>query len=108
MLDFHLFIWIPDGVPECSALRVPKIKTIFGVVGMLKLVAGNKMFLFRSKSNSLRPNSGAFSLDWIYKCKRKPGQCQFILKFLFFHQSHFEDGYSILQNYAVKYNFYSF
>ncbi|XP_043810057.1 phosphoinositide phosphatase SAC6 isoform X3 [Manihot esculenta] len=30
-----------DGVPECSALRVPKIKTIFGVVGMLKLVAGS-------------------------------------------------------------------
>lgn len=27
-------------VPECSTLRVPKIRTIFGVVGVLKLLAG--------------------------------------------------------------------
>ncbi|GKV30193.1 hypothetical protein SLEP1_g39037 [Rubroshorea leprosula] len=30
-----------DEVPECSSIRVPKIRTIFGVVGMLKLVAGS-------------------------------------------------------------------
>lgn len=41
LLHIYLF-WVPDGVPECSSLRVPKIRTIFGVVGMLKLVAGNK------------------------------------------------------------------
>ncbi|GLU19673.1 hypothetical protein SLE2022_359090 [Rubroshorea leprosula] len=30
-----------DEVPECSSIRVPKIRTIFGVVGMLKLLAGS-------------------------------------------------------------------
>ncbi|KAF7809590.1 phosphoinositide phosphatase SAC7 [Senna tora] len=30
-----------DGIPECNTLRVPKIWTIFGVVGMLKLLAGS-------------------------------------------------------------------
>lgn len=47
-----------DGVPECSSLRVPKIRSIFGVVGMLKLVAGkymcnvfrNSLFLFKEPS----------------------------------------------------------
>ncbi|KAG8662878.1 phosphoinositide phosphatase SAC6 isoform X1 [Manihot esculenta] len=34
-----------DGVPECSSLRVPKIRTIFGVVGMLKLVAGSYLIV---------------------------------------------------------------
>lgn len=31
---------LTDEVPECSSLRVPKIYTIFGVVGMLRLLAG--------------------------------------------------------------------
>lgn len=31
---------LTDEVPECSSLRVPKICTIFGVVGMLRLLAG--------------------------------------------------------------------
>ena len=35
-----LFFLLTDEVPECSSLRVPKIYTIFGVVGMLRLVAG--------------------------------------------------------------------
>lgn len=30
-----------DDVPHCSTLRVPKIRTIFGVIGMLKLLAGS-------------------------------------------------------------------
>ncbi|XP_010550496.1 PREDICTED: phosphoinositide phosphatase SAC6 isoform X2 [Tarenaya hassleriana] len=30
-----------DQVTECSDLRVPKIRTIFGIVGMLKLIAGS-------------------------------------------------------------------
>lgn len=29
-----------DQVAECNSLRVPKIRSIFGVVGMLKLLAG--------------------------------------------------------------------
>jgi len=31
---------ISDQVAECNSLRVPKIRSIFGVVGMLKLLAG--------------------------------------------------------------------
>ena len=32
----------PDEIPECSSLRVPKIWTIFGIVGMLRLLAGRQ------------------------------------------------------------------
>ncbi|KZV26756.1 hypothetical protein F511_33153 [Dorcoceras hygrometricum] len=32
-----------DEIPLCSSLRVPQIRTIFGVIGMLKLVAGKLM-----------------------------------------------------------------
>ncbi|KAF2291694.1 hypothetical protein GH714_028211 [Hevea brasiliensis] len=38
-----------DGVPECSSLRVPKIRTIFGVVGMLKLVAGSYLIVISER-----------------------------------------------------------
>lgn len=40
-----------DGVTECNSIRVPKIRTIFGVVGMLKLLAGEMLHAnFPSKS----------------------------------------------------------
>lgn len=38
----HPLFALPDGIPECSSLRVPKIYTIFGVVGMLRLLAGKQ------------------------------------------------------------------
>ncbi|KAK6258101.1 hypothetical protein SCA6_012575 [Theobroma cacao] len=38
-----------DGVPECSSVRVPKIQTIFGVVGMLKLVAGSYLIVIAER-----------------------------------------------------------
>ncbi|XP_022751537.1 phosphoinositide phosphatase SAC6-like [Durio zibethinus] len=38
-----------DGVPECSSIRVPKIQTIFGVVGMLKLVAGSYLIVITER-----------------------------------------------------------
>ncbi|XWS33950.1 hypothetical protein CRYUN_Cryun22dG0126700 [Craigia yunnanensis] len=38
-----------DGVPECSSIRVPKIQTIFGVVGMLKLVAGSYLIVITQR-----------------------------------------------------------
>eukprot|EP00257_Ricinus_communis_P017833 XP_015576365.1 phosphoinositide phosphatase SAC7 [Ricinus communis] len=38
-----------DGVPECSSVRVPKIRTIFGVVGMLKLVAGSYLIVISER-----------------------------------------------------------
>ncbi|KAE8671451.1 Phosphoinositide phosphatase SAC7 [Hibiscus syriacus] len=34
-----------DAIPECSAVRGPKIQAIFGVVGMLKLVAGSYLIV---------------------------------------------------------------
>lgn len=37
-------VWISkcvEKLPESSSVRVPKIRTIFGVAGVLKLVAGN-------------------------------------------------------------------
>lgn len=34
-----------DEIPQCSSLRVPQIRTIFGVIGMLKLVAGKFLAL---------------------------------------------------------------
>ena len=32
----------PDELPQSSSIRVPKIRTIFGVIGLLKLLAGDK------------------------------------------------------------------
>lgn len=42
IFDFCVFfvLLFADEVPECSTLRVPRIFTIFGVVGMLRLLAG--------------------------------------------------------------------
>ncbi|KAI4325405.1 hypothetical protein MLD38_030809 [Melastoma candidum] len=34
-----------DELPECGPVRVPKIRTIFGVIGVLKLVAGSYLFV---------------------------------------------------------------
>ncbi|CDP01801.1 unnamed protein product [Coffea canephora] len=36
-----------DDIPQCTSLRVPKIQTIFGVVGLLKLLAG-RFFLSKT------------------------------------------------------------
>ncbi|KAH9710644.1 phosphoinositide phosphatase SAC6 [Citrus sinensis] len=36
-------------VPECSILRVPKIRTIFGVVGVLKLLAGSYLIVITER-----------------------------------------------------------
>ncbi|KAK6922504.1 SAC domain [Dillenia turbinata] len=38
-----------DGVPHCISVRVPKIRTIFGVVGMLKLVAGSYLVVIAER-----------------------------------------------------------
>ncbi|PSS00390.1 Phosphoinositide phosphatase [Actinidia chinensis var. chinensis] len=38
-----------DDIPQCSSLRVPKIRTIFGVVGMLKLVAGSYLLVITER-----------------------------------------------------------
>lgn len=51
MLDILLFCVFgfsnsPDKLPDSNSVRVPKIRTIFGVVGILKLLAGNIVYLF--------------------------------------------------------------
>ncbi|XP_059623332.1 phosphoinositide phosphatase SAC6-like [Cornus florida] len=38
-----------DDIPQCSSLRVPKIRTIFGVVGMLKLLAGSYLLVITER-----------------------------------------------------------
>ncbi|TYI88722.1 hypothetical protein E1A91_D03G002700v1 [Gossypium mustelinum] len=38
-----------DAIPECGSVRVPKIQTIFGVVGMLKLVAGSYLIVITER-----------------------------------------------------------
>ncbi|CAI9753324.1 unnamed protein product [Fraxinus pennsylvanica] len=38
-----------DEIPHCSSLRVPKIRTIFGVVGMLKLLAGSYLLVITER-----------------------------------------------------------
>lgn len=40
--SFFLFC-AADELPECNSVRVPRILTIFGVVGMLKLLAGKSL-----------------------------------------------------------------
>ncbi|CAH9133499.1 unnamed protein product [Cuscuta epithymum] len=40
-----------DDIPHCSSLRVPKIKEIFGVVGMLKLVAGSYLIVITEREH---------------------------------------------------------
>lgn len=36
----QIFLCPPDEPPQCSSVRRPKVRVIFGVVGMLKLLAG--------------------------------------------------------------------
>lgn len=38
-----------DEIPHCSSLRVPKIQTIFGVIGMLKILAGSYVFVITER-----------------------------------------------------------
>lgn len=40
-----------DELPECSTLRVPKIRTIFGVIGMLKLLAGSYFIVITERES---------------------------------------------------------
>ncbi|GAB2223953.1 hypothetical protein Droror1_Dr00004698 [Drosera rotundifolia] len=40
-----------DELPLCSSLKVPKIRTIFGVMGMLKLLSGSYLFVITDREN---------------------------------------------------------
>ncbi|XP_054795198.1 phosphoinositide phosphatase SAC6-like [Prosopis cineraria] len=38
-----------DAIPECNKLRVPKIWTVFGVVGMIRLLAGSYLLVITDR-----------------------------------------------------------
>ncbi|XP_042039090.1 phosphoinositide phosphatase SAC6-like isoform X2 [Salvia splendens] len=38
-----------DEIPQCNTVRVPKIQTIYGVVGMLKLLAGSYLLVITGR-----------------------------------------------------------
>ncbi|KAK4791403.1 hypothetical protein SAY86_031816 [Trapa natans] len=38
-----------DVLPECSKLRVPKMRTIFGLIGILKLIAGSYLMVITER-----------------------------------------------------------
>ncbi|XP_028109464.1 phosphoinositide phosphatase SAC6-like isoform X6 [Camellia sinensis] len=40
---------IIDDIPQCSTIRVPKIWTIFGVIGILKLLAGSYLIVITER-----------------------------------------------------------
>ncbi|XP_023003868.1 phosphoinositide phosphatase SAC7-like [Cucurbita maxima] len=40
-----------EELPQCSSVRVPKIRTIFGVIGMLKLLAGSYLIVITDRES---------------------------------------------------------
>lgn len=38
-----------DELPQCSSVRVPKIQTVYGVIGVLKLLAGSYLFVITDR-----------------------------------------------------------
>lgn len=44
LTNLRAFVYV-DEVPHCTTVRVPKIQTIYGVVGILKLLAGDMMII---------------------------------------------------------------
>ncbi|KAJ8763972.1 hypothetical protein K2173_004833 [Erythroxylum novogranatense] len=85
-----------DEVPECNALRVPKIQTIFGVVGMLKLVAGSYLIVITE-----RECAGSYLGHPIFKIKcLKTFPCDHSLKNSSTEQKKVENEFSALLNVA--------
>ncbi|KAG4386597.1 hypothetical protein GLYMA_11G085100v4 [Glycine max] len=87
-----------DKVPECSTLRVPKIYTIFGVVGMLKLLAGSYLLVITE-----RESVGSYSGHPIFKIsKLKVFPCDNSLKNTPPEKKKIEMEFSGLLNVAEK------
>lgn len=49
LISLQNFVYV-DEIPDCTTVRVPKIQTIYGVVGILKLLAGQNLKLPHSIS----------------------------------------------------------
>ncbi|CAI9771200.1 unnamed protein product [Fraxinus pennsylvanica] len=61
-----------DEIPHCSSLRVPEIRTIFGVVGMLKLSAvdcdtGFKSYVASMKIIPAADSDGVWQMEWQFE-----------------------------------------
>ncbi|KAG2376276.1 Phosphoinositide phosphatase [Vigna angularis] len=87
-----------DEVPECSSLRVPKIYTIFGVVGMLRLLAGSYLLVITE-----RESVGSYLGHPIFKISSlKVFPCDNSLKNTPAEQKKIETEFSALLNVAEK------
>uniref|UniRef100_A0A0R0HDW2 SAC domain-containing protein n=1 Tax=Glycine max TaxID=3847 RepID=A0A0R0HDW2_SOYBN len=94
-----------DKVPECSTLRVPKIYTIFGVVGMLKLLGWSASLCHRSYLLVIteRESVGSYSGHPIFKIsKLKVFPCDNSLKNTPPEKKKIEMEFSGLLNVAEK------
>ncbi|XP_073159393.1 phosphoinositide phosphatase SAC6-like [Henckelia pumila] len=87
-----------DEIPRCSSLRVPHIRTIFGVIGMLKLVAGSYLFVITE-----RECVGSYLGYPIFKIKSmKVFPCDHSLKNSPEEQKKMESEFSHLLNVAER------
>ncbi|XP_021907955.1 phosphoinositide phosphatase SAC6-like isoform X2 [Carica papaya] len=87
-----------DGVTECNSIRVPKIQTIFGVVGMLKLLAGSYLIVITD-----RECVGSYLGHPIYKVlSLKVLPCDHSLRTSPAEQKKMESEFSRLLNVAEK------
>lgn len=87
-----------DEIPHCSALRVPKISTIFGVIGILKLLAGSYLLVITE-----RESVGSYMGHPIFKVSSmKVFPCDHSLKNTPVEQKKMEAEFSALLNVAEK------
>ncbi|KAF5735890.1 phosphoinositide phosphatase family protein [Tripterygium wilfordii] len=85
---------LTDEVPECSSVRVPKIRAIFGVVGLLKLVASSHLVVITD-----RECAGSYLGQPIFKVKSlKILPCDHSLKNSSIEQKKVENEFSALLN----------
>ncbi|XP_059280908.1 phosphoinositide phosphatase SAC6-like [Lycium ferocissimum] len=87
-----------DEIPHCSSIRVPKIRTIFGVIGILKLLAGSYLLVITE-----RESVGSYMGHPIFKVSSmKVFPCDHSLKNTPVEQKKMEAEFSALLNVAEK------
>ncbi|OIT06518.1 PREDICTED: phosphoinositide phosphatase SAC6-like [Nicotiana attenuata] len=87
-----------DEIPNCSSLRVPKIRTIFGVIGILKLLAGSYLLVITE-----RESVGSYLGHPIFKVSSmKVFPCDHSLKNTPAEQKKMEAEFSALLNVAER------
>ncbi|KAH0769720.1 hypothetical protein KY290_013701 [Solanum tuberosum] len=87
-----------DEIPHCSSLRVPKIRIIFGVIGILKLLAGSYLLVITE-----RESVGSYMGHPIFKVSSmKVFPCDHSLKNTPVEQKKMEAEFSALLNVAEK------